>query len=148
MGCRCGSDLVLLWLWCRSADAALIHPLAWELTYAEDAALKRQNKQTNKNNKTNASSRNPRGVPSVVQWDRWCLWSAGSIPGPAQWVKDPALTRLRHMSQLRLGSDSWPRNSYASGKQKEKKRKKERKKERKKQTQGPQQDWVVPERSF
>ena len=35
------SDLVLLWLWPRLAAAAPIHPLAWELPYAADAALKR-----------------------------------------------------------------------------------------------------------
>ena len=28
VGCRCGSDPVLLWLWCRQAAAALIRPLA------------------------------------------------------------------------------------------------------------------------
>ena len=35
-------DLVLLWLWCRSAAVALIHPLAWEPPRALGAALKRQ----------------------------------------------------------------------------------------------------------
>ena len=34
VGHRCGSDLALLWLWCRPAPAALIQPLAWELPYA------------------------------------------------------------------------------------------------------------------
>ena len=33
-------DLVSLWLWCRPAAAAPIHPLAWELPYAAHAALK------------------------------------------------------------------------------------------------------------
>ena len=31
VGRRCGSDLVLLWLWCRLVATALIGPLAWEL---------------------------------------------------------------------------------------------------------------------
>ena len=44
VGCRHGSDQVFLWLWLEVA--ALIQPLAWELTYAAHAAL---NKQTNKN---------------------------------------------------------------------------------------------------
>ena len=35
-------DAVLLWLWCRLAAVALIHPLAWELPYATDVALKRK----------------------------------------------------------------------------------------------------------
>ena len=52
IGHRCGSDLVLLWLWCRVAAAALIQPPAQELPYAKDAALKRR-KQTNKNKKQN-----------------------------------------------------------------------------------------------
>ena len=39
-------DLVLLWLWCRPADAALIQPLAWELLYAADVTIK-NNKQKN-----------------------------------------------------------------------------------------------------
>ena len=30
VGRRCGSDLVLLWLWHRLAAIALIGPLAWE----------------------------------------------------------------------------------------------------------------------
>ena len=42
VGCRCGSDLVLLWLWYRLAAAALIQPLAWELPYAMGMALKKK----------------------------------------------------------------------------------------------------------
>ena len=42
-------DPVLLWLWCRPADAAPIWPLAWELPHALGTALKRQKK--NKKNK-------------------------------------------------------------------------------------------------
>ena len=48
VGHRCGSDPVLLWLWCRPAAAALIRPLTWELSYAVGAAPKdKTNKQTN-----------------------------------------------------------------------------------------------------
>ena len=45
---QCGSDPVLLWLWCRLAAIAPILPLAWGLSYAVDVALKcnKQNKQT------------------------------------------------------------------------------------------------------
>ena len=35
VGCRCGSNPALLWLWCRQAATAPIHPLAWELPYAK-----------------------------------------------------------------------------------------------------------------
>ena len=38
-------EFALLWLWCRLAAAALIHPLAWEIPYAVGAALKRQKKK-------------------------------------------------------------------------------------------------------
>ena len=44
---RHGSDLMLLWLWCRLAAVAPIGPLAWELPYAAGAALKKK-----KQNKT------------------------------------------------------------------------------------------------
>jgi len=45
VGCRHSSDPALLWLWCRLAAAAPIRPLALELPYAMDAALKRQRKK-------------------------------------------------------------------------------------------------------
>ena len=35
------SDAMLLWLWPRSAAAALVCPLAWELPFAVGAALER-----------------------------------------------------------------------------------------------------------
>ena len=44
IGRRCGSDLSLLWLWCRPAAAALIHLPAWKLSFAMGAALKRKKK--------------------------------------------------------------------------------------------------------
>ena len=45
VGHRCGSDPVLLRLWCRPADVALIGPLAWETPYAMDAALEKTKKK-------------------------------------------------------------------------------------------------------
>jgi len=33
-------DPALLWLWYRSAGAALIFPVVWKLPYASDVALK------------------------------------------------------------------------------------------------------------
>ena len=42
VGCRCGWDPALLWLWCRLAATALIPPLAWELPYATGAAFKEE----------------------------------------------------------------------------------------------------------
>ena len=40
---RRGSDVALLWLWCRLEAVAPILPLAWEPPYAMGVALKRQN---------------------------------------------------------------------------------------------------------
>ena len=45
VGCRCGSDPALLWLWCRPAATALIQPLAWEPPYAVGAALEKAKRQ-------------------------------------------------------------------------------------------------------
>ena len=42
VGHRYGSDLELLWLWCRLVATALIGPLAWEHPYASGAALKKK----------------------------------------------------------------------------------------------------------
>ena len=47
IGRRQGSDVALLWLWCRPVATAPIEPLTWEPPYAVGAALKRQ-KQKNK----------------------------------------------------------------------------------------------------
>ena len=42
---RRGSDLALLWLWCRLAATTLIRLLAWKLTYAVGVALKTRQKK-------------------------------------------------------------------------------------------------------
>jgi len=41
VGCRCGSDPALLWLWHRLAATAPIIPLAWEPPYATGVALEK-----------------------------------------------------------------------------------------------------------
>ena len=51
VGCRCGLDLVLLWLWCRPAATALTGPLAWEPPYAVGVALKGQKTKKKKKRK-------------------------------------------------------------------------------------------------
>ena len=48
VGHRRGSDLALMWLWCRPAAIALIQTLAWELLYAAGVALKRQKRKRKK----------------------------------------------------------------------------------------------------
>ena len=45
VGRRSGSDPALLWLWGRPAAAAPIPPLAWELTFASDVAVKKMKRK-------------------------------------------------------------------------------------------------------
>ena len=45
VGCRRGSDLMLLWLWRRSAAVAPIGLLTWEPPRAVDVALKSKQKK-------------------------------------------------------------------------------------------------------
>ena len=47
-GCRCGSDLALLWLWPRPEATTPIQSLAWEPPYATDVVLKRPKKKEKK----------------------------------------------------------------------------------------------------
>ena len=51
VGHRRGLDPVLLWPWRKPAAAALIPPVAWELPYATDVALKKERKKTRFNRK-------------------------------------------------------------------------------------------------
>ena len=48
VGLRHGSNLMLLWLWCRLVAVALIRPLAWKRPYAAGAALKSKKKERKK----------------------------------------------------------------------------------------------------
>ena len=51
----------------------------------------------------------------MVQWgnDLACLrGGAGQNPGPAQWVKNPALLQLWHRSQLQPKSNPWSGNFH------------------------------------
>ena len=45
VGGRCGSDLALLWLWCRPAAVAPSRLLAWEPPYATGVALKKKREE-------------------------------------------------------------------------------------------------------
>ena len=82
VGCRCGSDPMLLWLWCRLVAVALIQPLAWELPYALGAALK---SKTTTNNQKNKQIKKLLGAvwttygpepwtESILVRARWSIW--------------------------------------------------------------------------
>ena len=51
VGHRRGSDLVLLWLWCRLAAVAMIQPLAWEPPRATGVALESKKRKKAKKKK-------------------------------------------------------------------------------------------------
>ena len=51
IGHRRGSDLALLWLWCRPEATAAIRPLAWEPPHAASAALEKRERQKEKKRK-------------------------------------------------------------------------------------------------
>ena len=53
VGCRLGSDPVLLWLWRRPVASAPIKPLAWETPYATDVALEKDQKKKKKSSERN-----------------------------------------------------------------------------------------------
>ena len=47
VGRRHGSDLVLMWLWCKPGATALIRTLSWELSYAAGVTLQTTQQQNN-----------------------------------------------------------------------------------------------------
>ena len=75
LGFRCGSDPVLLWLWCRLEAVAPIWPLAWKFPYSMGVALKIQ-KQTNKK--------------TVKQWNGSSTWGPfiGHFQLTKLWLSD------------------------------------------------------------
>jgi len=55
VGCRCGLDPELLWLWSRLVATALIRPLAWEPPYAMGSSP-RKGKKTKRQKKKKIDS--------------------------------------------------------------------------------------------
>ena len=99
VGYRRGSDLALLWLWRRPTAITPIRPLAWELPYALSVALEKTKKKKKKKKKLLFHRVTLEimhtGVPIMAQQVKnLSSMHKGSIPGPDQWVKHPALLWL------------------------------------------------------
>ena len=65
IGHRCGSDPMLLWLWCRLVTTAPIGPVAWEPPYAMGAALKKKTKDQKKEREREEESVGPPPIDFV-----------------------------------------------------------------------------------
>ena len=65
-GRRHGSDLVLLWPWCRLAATAPIRPLAWEAPYATGTALEMAKRQKTKTKTKNYPALSTNVFPSLL----------------------------------------------------------------------------------
>ena len=72
VGCRCGSDPALLWLWHRLVATAPIEPLAWEPPYVEGAAQEMAKRQTHTHTHTHKllEMRNVRREMKNYNWVR------------------------------------------------------------------------------
>ena len=100
VGQRCGSDLALLWLWCRPAAAAPIRPLVWKLPYNVGVALKRKNNLKNKTINEHFSLPFMLSLHNLVcVLHSWCVSSgtgpitSTAAPGPGNSGPAPSLLR-------------------------------------------------------
>ena len=76
IGCRCGLDLMLLWLWRRPAVIALIRPLGWEPPYASDVAPKSKKRSDYSGL---GRYRGSSSVPSLAQWFKGSSIATASV---------------------------------------------------------------------
>ena len=81
VGRRCGSDPVLLLLWCRLAAVALIQPLACEPLYAVGAALK--------SNQTDKQKLKSGLIPPLAEVTPGFLFPHHSLVQPPASLTDP-----------------------------------------------------------
>ena len=112
---RCGSDLMLLWLWADRAAVPQISPLAWEGHKKEKKKKKRK--------------RIKMGIPTEAQRDQLHLCSTRTqVQSLAQHsgLRNPAVAQVT----TGLRSDPWPGNSIYCRVTKKKKKKKKGRKEK------------------
>ena len=99
IGCRRGSDSVLLWLWRRPVATAAIGPLAWEPPYAAGVAQEMAKRQKKKKKK----ERKKKKEIAKTETFRDPIWSFSM----AQRVKDLALSLLWLWSLPWCEFNSW-----------------------------------------
>ena len=108
---RCGSGLVLLWLWCRPAAIAPIRPPAWELSYALRTALGQiKKKKERKKKKVRKKKTNKKNYLKFLLWlsglkiklvsMRMWVWSLASLSR----LRIQHCCKLWHRSQMQFGS--------------------------------------------
>ena len=69
---------MFLWLGCRSAAAALIQPLSWELPYATGAALKKENLKVKEKTIKLIKIKNSLGL-TYARCGIWNDWPMGNL---------------------------------------------------------------------
>ena len=65
VGRRHGTDLALLWQWCRLAATALTQPLSWEFPNAVGMALKRKKRRQKNLLQKNSLQITAKHVPDI-----------------------------------------------------------------------------------
>mgnify|MGYP001419309280 CR=1 FL=1 len=104
VGRRCGSDLAVLWLWCRLAAVALIGSLAREPPYATGAALKKpkkKKKDSTQRTKALTSGRFNSTSPTTDVWVIWLLEGhIGDCLVPSKQTSAMLLTQIQQKTSI------------------------------------------------
>ena len=96
VGCRCGLDSTLLWLWFRLAAMAPIWPLAWESPHAAGVALEKTKKKKRRKDKKPKSQKKKKKKREKLK----ISWITQS------WFKNKVVACFSFTTQVRTGSAS------------------------------------------